>query len=246
MKILEVENLRVGFTERPVISDMSFSVSEGDVIAIIGPNGSGKTTLIKAVLGIIPARGGKIRLFGEENPKKAGKRISYIPQRMELDRTFPISLKEMLALHGGGTASLMSKYIDLLELGGVLSKKVGELSGGEMQRALLAYAVIKEPRLLIMDEPTSWVDVKGADCVLCIMEEFKSRGIAMMIVSHDFSVIGAVATGVLGIGHEGYFFEPAGSPGLETKLESLFGTTHHACPPHMSNYYAALNKKTGT
>lgn len=243
MAILEVKGLTVGFNEKPVIGGVSFSVEAGDVLAVAGPNGSGKTTLIKAVLGIIPYRSGSVRLFGGEDPKTARRRIAYIPQRMELDRTFPISLKEMLGLHGVMDASVLQRYVELLELDGLLSRRVGELSGGEMQRALLAYAVIKEPALLIMDEPTSWVDVKGADCVLCIMEEFKNKGIAMMIVSHDFSVISSVATGVLGIGHEGYFFEPVRSAELDAKIESLFGTTHHACPPTLHAHFAALNKR---
>lgn len=226
--ILKVQDIHVGYNASEVIKGLSFTVRDGDVLAVIGPNGSGKTTLIKAVLGMIPVKRGRITLFGKERPEKD--LLAYIPQRMEFDRTFPISLGEMLALHGAPA----ERYIEMLELGGLLSKKVGELSGGQMQRALLAYAIIKNPRLLIMDEPTSWVDVKGADCVLCIMEEFKKKGVAMMIVSHDFSALREVSTKVLGIGPEGYFFEPADSPALEEKTNSLFGTLHHgggrACP----------------
>jgi ABC-type Mn2+/Zn2+ transport system ATPase subunit len=235
-EILDVEDMHVGFNGKEIIKGLSFTVRDGDVLAIIGPNGSGKTTVLKAVLGTIPVKAGRVKLFGKEKFKKTGQLISYIPQRIEVDRTFPISLREMLGLSLRGAS--IEKYIDLLELRGVLSKKVGDLSGGEMQRALLAYAIIKEPALLIMDEPTSWVDVKGADCMLCIMEEFKKKGIAMMVVSHDFSVVRSVATNVLGIGPENYFFEPADSPVLEKKLESLFGTMHHEiglCPPFNIN-----------
>lgn len=232
--VLSAEDVSVGYNGKTVISELSFTVQDGEVLAVVGPNGSGKTTLLRALLGLIPLAGGKVRLFERERlkPSEAERLIAYIPQRMELDRTFPISLREMLglSLH---SASL-DKYIDMLDLRGLLRKKVGELSGGQMQRALLAYAIVKEPGLLVLDEPTSWVDVRGADCVLCIMEEFRKKGIAMMIVSHDFSVIQAVATRVLGIGHEGYFFEPAESPVLEEKIASLFGTMHHGrklCPP---------------
>jgi zinc transport system ATP-binding protein len=115
----------------------------------------------------------------------------------------------------------------MLELQALMDKKVGDLSGGQMQRAMLAYAITKEPRLLIMDEPTSWVDVKGADCFLCIMEEFKKKGIAMVIVSHDFSVVRTTATHVLGLGPEGWFFRPASDPETERQVVALFGTLHH-------------------
>ncbi len=233
-EILRVEDIHAGYNGKQVLKGLSFSVRDGDVLAVIGPNGSGKTTLLKAMLGMLPLGAGKVTLFGKERLKGKDKEalISYIPQRMELDRTFPISLGEMLGLNKRGAE--MDKYIEMLELGGLLSKKVGDLSGGQMQRALLAYAVMKGPKLLIMDEPTSWIDQKGADCILCIIEEFKKKWIAMIIVSHDLSVLRSVATHVLGLGHEGYFFEPSDSPLMSEKLAGLFGTLHHGqrlvCP----------------
>jgi ABC-type Mn2+/Zn2+ transport system ATPase subunit len=224
---LSAENLTVALDGKEIVRGVSFTLNDGEVLAVVGPNGSGKTTLLKAVLGILPVREGSVRLFGKE--KHGGREvedlIAYIPQRMEVDRTFPISLREMLGLSRKKAET--EKYLDMLELRGLLGSRVGELSGGQMQRALLAYAITKEPRLLIMDEPTSWVDVKGADCVLCIMEEFKKKGIAMVIVSHDFSVLRSTATHVLGLGPEGYFFKPARDPDIEQTVASLFGTMHH-------------------
>lgn len=228
--ILKVENLEVGYNSRAVFKGLSFTVNDGDVLAVIGPNGAGKTTLLKAILGVLPVKDGQVEFFWRQKGLPKERLIAYLPQRMTFDRTFPISLGEMLRLATGRGVS--ERYLDMLELRGLLNKKVGELSGGQLQRALLAYAISKEPELLIMDEPTSWIDVKGADCVLCIMEEFKKKRLAMIVVSHDFSVIGKVATSVLGIGAEGYFFEDAESPSLTEKLNSLFGTLHHGvCPP---------------
>ncbi len=226
-EILSATEIRAGYGGGDVLKGVSFTVQSGDVLAVVGPNGSGKTTLLMALLGMLPVSAGRIRLFGKEKltAREAESGIAYIPQRMELDRTFPISLKEMLGLSVGGAS--VEKYLDMLDLRGLLSKKVGDLSGGQVQRALFAYAIIKEPSLLVMDEPTSWVDAKGADCVLCIMEEFRRKGIAMVVVTHDYSALAAVATHVLGLGHEGYFFERAGSPLAEEKLAALFGATHH-------------------
>jgi ABC-type Mn2+/Zn2+ transport system ATPase subunit len=224
--IISAEGICAGYGGVEVISGLSFTVSRGEVLAVLGPNGSGKTTLLKAVLGIIPLSGGELRVFGKGrlSAAEAEKLISYIPQRLEIDRTFPISLSEMLALSGGGAA--LDRYIDMLELRALLDRKVGELSGGQFQRALLAYSIIKEPLLLIMDEPTSWVDVKGSDCLLCAVEELKKKGIAIIMVSHDFSVLGAVCTHVLGLGPDQAFFEPADSPELEEKIKTLMGATH--------------------
>jgi len=227
-EVITAESLSAGYDGRTVIRGISFTVQGGEVVAVLGPNGSGKTTLLKAILGIIPLREGRVRLFGKERLGEAEgeKRIAYIPQRMELDRTFPITLREMLALARRGPEA--GRYVGMLELEGLLEKSVGDLSGGQMQRALLAYALMKGPGLLIMDEPTSWVDARGASCILCIIEELKARGAAVLLVSHDFSVIKSVSTHVLGIGHDGHFFDRADSPGLEAKIISIFGPLHHA------------------
>lgn len=227
-EVIRAENIRAGYDGRPVIKGISFTVHDGEVVAVLGPNGSGKTTLLKALLGILPLKEGSVRLFGRERLGEAEweKRIAYIPQRVELDHTFPITLREMLALSRHGPEA--ERYIGMLELGSLMDKKVGDLSGGQMQRALLAYALIKGPGLLMMDEPTSWVDARGASCILCIIEELRSKGIAVLIVSHDYSMIKNVSTHVLGIGHDGYFFDRAESPGLEEKLHSIFGAMHHA------------------
>ena len=226
-EVIRAEGLEAGFGPASVVRGLDLTVHDGDVVAVVGPNGSGKTTLLKALLGMMPLRAGTVRLFGHERfagPEREAL-VAYIPQRMELDRTFPISLREMLRLSLHEPA--IDKYVDMLELGGLLDKRVGDLSGGQMQRALLAYSVIKEPRLIVMDEPTSWVDARGADCILCIIEELKEKGIAMMVVSHDFSVIRAVSTHVLGLGPDGHFFESVTSPQIESRIMGLFGTTHH-------------------
>jgi ABC-type Mn2+/Zn2+ transport system ATPase subunit len=226
-EVIVAENITAGYDGRHVIKNLGFTVSGGDVAAVLGPNGSGKTTLLKAVLGMMPLKEGRVRLFGHApgEPRLEGK-VAYIPQRMEIDRTFPITLGEMLNL--SKHAPELERYIDMLELRKHMRKKVGDLSGGQMQRALLAYALIKGPGLLIMDEPTSWVDARGASCILCIVEELRGKGAAVLFVSHDYSAIKTVCTHVLGVGHEGYFFERADSPALDEKINELFGPIHHA------------------
>jgi ABC-type Mn2+/Zn2+ transport system ATPase subunit len=230
-EIIIAENISAGYDGRRIIDGVSFSFRGGDVVAVLGPNGSGKTTLLKAVLGMLPLKDGTVRLFGHRpGHAELEGRVAYIPQRLELDRTFPITLGEMLSLSRGGAQAdhHAEHYIDMLELRANLKKKVGDLSGGQMQRALLAYALIKEPGLLILDEPTSWVDVRGASCTLCIINELRDKGKAVLIVSHDFSGIKSVCTHVLGVGHEEYFFLPADSPELEGKITALFGPMHHS------------------
>jgi ABC-type Mn2+/Zn2+ transport system ATPase subunit len=229
-EVIVADNITAGYDGRRIITGLSFRVGAGEVVAVLGPNGSGKTTLLKAVLGMLPLRQGGVSLFGHKpgTAELEGK-VAYIPQRMEFDRTFPITLGEMLSLSRPGAVAdhHVEHYIDMLELRGHLQKKVGDLSGGQMQRALLAYALIKEPELLILDEPTSWVDVRGASCTLCIIDELRAKGRSVLIVSHDFSAIKSVCTHVLGVGHEDYFFGRADSPELEKKIAELFVPMHH-------------------
>lgn len=173
--VLEVSGLTAGYERgRDVLRGVSFGIDDGDVLTVVGPNGSGKTTLLKAILGLVPIGSGNIKVLGAKGPLKGsstGRGIAYIPQRLEPDRTFPLSVREFLLL--GAERADQGAHINLLDLGPLLDRKMGELSGGQMQRALLAYAIARRPRLLLMDEPTSWVDAKGADCVLCVMEELK-------------------------------------------------------------------------
>lgn len=242
---IRAEGISAGYAEREVITDLSFSLNRGEVLAIIGPNGSGKTTLLRALLGLMPIKSGNLSFFGKPRlaPKEAERLIAYIPQRLEFDRSFPISLREMLILSTPNAD--IEKYLDMLDLRGLLDRRVGELSGGQMQRALLAYAIIKEPGLLVMDEPTSWVDVRGADCIICIIEEFRRKGIAIAVVSHDFCSLQPVATHVLGLGAEGHFFAAAGSDGLDDKMAGMFGSKHHSGPCVINNVTWAKNRTDG-
>jgi ABC-type Mn2+/Zn2+ transport system ATPase subunit len=229
-EVVRATGLAVGYAGQAVASGLSFSVSDGDVLAVVGPNGSGKTTLVRTLLGLMPPLGGSLSVLGASGPPtpaEAARHVAYIPQRLELDRTFPLSVHEFLSLNPRGPGA--EAYLDMLELRPLLHRRMGELSGGQTQRALLAYAIMKEPRLLVMDEPTSWVDAKGADCIVCIIGEFKRRGIAMIMVTHDLHALSGVATHVLGVGApETWFFRPVTDAALPSMLDTLSGTGHHS------------------
>lgn len=234
--IIEAQGVSAGYNGRQIVDNVSFGLREGEVLAVVGPNGSGKTTLLKALLGMMRLSAGEVRLMGKSSlsPADIERTVAYIPQRMEIDRTFPLSLREMLSLSARGAD--YSRFLDFLELRDLLDRRVGELSGGQLQRAMMAYAAAKDPKLLVMDEPTSWVDAKGADCALCIMEEFKKNGMAMLVVTHDFSSLEGIATHVLGISQAiegGYFFGSVSDKGIAERAESLFGLSHHGGTNHV-------------
>jgi len=234
--ILQAEGLSAGYAGRDIFSNVSFGLRDGEVLAVVGPNGSGKTTLLRALLGMIKPSSGEVRLLGRRGlgAPDAERAVAYIPQRMEIDHTFPLSLREMLALSAPGVD--YTHYLDFLELRELLDRRVGELSGGQLQRAMMAYAAAKDPKLLVMDEPISWVDARGADCALCIMEEFKKNGMAMLVVTHDFSSLEGIATHVLGISQAiegGHFYGSVSDRGIAERAESLFGLSHHGGSNHV-------------
>ena len=246
--VIEASGLTAGYAGREIIRDVSFGLRDGDVLAVVGPNGSGKTTLLRALLGMIRPSGGTVSLLGRSGirPSDIERLVAYIPQRFEIDRTFPLSLREMLSLSIKGGD--YERHLDFLDLRDLLDRRVGDLSGGQLQRAMMAYAAAKDPRLLVMDEPTSWVDARGSDCALCIMEEFKKKGMAMLVVTHDFSSLEGIATHVLGLSQAletGYFFGPVSEPGMAGRAESLFGLGHHGGSNHIHCAFRAARAGDG-
>ena len=163
-EIIKIEHLSVDYDGRAALEDVNISFFEDDFVGIIGPNGGGKSTLVKSILGLVPYSG-SISFAG----KIAGRHsIGYMPQQNQFDKSFPISVAE-LVLSGLQSGKGLRRYsredktkvqatLELLGISHLSDKQIGELSGGELQRALLGRAIISEPALLILDEPANFVD----------------------------------------------------------------------------------------
>ncbi len=169
----------------------SLSISCGDFVGIIGPNGGGKTTFIKALLGLVQPCDGRII-------RSKGLRIGYMPQHRTLDTSFPVSVMELVCsgLQGGAlrrkiTSSDKAYCCELLEMTGISDisgRQIGELSGGQLQRAMLCRSIVSRPDLLILDEPTTYVDSRFQDNFYSILEKLNST-MSIIIVSHDLGTI---------------------------------------------------------
>lgn len=189
-----------------ILDQVSFTVREGDMYAVIGPNGGGKTTLLKIILGLLPASAGTVRIFGE--PPAVGRcRAGYVPQFRSFDFRFPITVREMV-LSGrlSHTRGVMRHYRDedhrvtrsVLEELGLLDlsdRPIRNLSGGEQQRVILGRALVGRPRLLVLDEPTVYVDAPTEVHFFDILEELR-RSMTILLVSHDIGVISRHVTRV--------------------------------------------------
>jgi len=193
--LLKIENLTVGYDKVPVLKNVNLEIFDNDFLGVIGPNGGGKTTLLKAILGLLKPEHGKILFRDDMHGRK--KPIGYLPQVRHIDRKFPITVFDVV-LSGSimenrkkEKAEAKAKVEDLLHEMGVANirnKAIGELSGGQMQRVFLCRALLSNPKLLILDEPDTFVDNRF-EGELYEKLRLLNEKIAIILVSHDVGTI---------------------------------------------------------
>lgn len=222
-KILEVKDLAVSFDGFNVFHDLSFEVRRGEVVAVVGPNGAGKTVLFRALLGLIKRHG---LVYWAKHTK-----IGYVPQKLFIDSQFPVSVldffkfktksKEAIveALHSVG---LNGNFEDLKS--NILNKKMGELSGGQLQRVLIAWSIINKPDVLLFDEPTSGIDVGGEETIYNLLHKLQtSSHLAIILISHDLNIVYKYADKVLCLNKEMVCYGPPHEVLNTTNLSQLYG-----------------------
>jgi len=193
--LIQLEHVTAGYDNGIVLRDVSLTISEQDFIGVIGPNGGGKTTLIKLILGLIKPLSGKIHRFDDQ----AGSFIGYLPQQSFIDRKFPITVQDIvlsgLMSAGKGLSRYSSKdkqyalnLLDQMGIGYLAKRTAGELSGGQLQRVFICRALISSPKLLILDEPNTFVDNRFEHEMYELLQEFNKK-MAIMIISHDVGTI---------------------------------------------------------
>jgi len=201
---LDIRNLTVKYQDTLALDSVTFSVAAGDYVGVVGPNGSGKTTLIKAILGLAGRAGGEIDLFGQPRAQFTDwRRIGYLPQatQMLLER-FPATVREVVA-SGCLAGKRFPKWLDrsdwaavkrVLHLVGLEAQArqlIGRLSGGQRQRALLARALVLEPELLMLDEPTAALDPAFRETFYQTLQILnRQHGATILLVTHDTETIG--------------------------------------------------------
>lgn len=189
--VLEVQNLEVKSGGYTILSNINFKVKEGETLAIIGPNGAGKSVLFRTLLGLMPASKGNIVW-------REGVRIGYVPQKLFVDKSLPLSVREFLHFKKDG-----GKIKAALELTGlkdrtILNKKIGTLSGGELQRVLIAWAIIDNPDVLLFDEPLTGIDIGGEETIYSLLHSLSNaKETTVIMISHDLGIVYKYAGSVL-------------------------------------------------
>jgi len=198
MHVIKIENLSFAYEKEKVLENINLIVEEKDFLAIIGPNGGGKSTLLKLILGIITTKQGSIKVLGKA-PKESLRQIGYVPQNTNVNTDFPIKVIEVVLMgHVDGKRPLFGYGKDEIACAmGALTQvgmqeyaqtKIGSLSGGQRQRVMIARALCAHPQILILDEPTSSIDIKGQREIYELLKVLNEH-ITVIVVSHDISVI---------------------------------------------------------
>ena len=199
---IEVSGLRCAYGgASPVLDDVNLAIPEGAFVGIVGPSGAGKTTFFRALLGALEPAAGTIRVFGGQ---VSAQRVGYVPQLETVDWNFPVTVSEVVAMGLAQAGRMFSwpwlsyehskrvkKLLDRLGIGELEKRHIRDLSGGQQQRVFLARALVREPRLLLLDEPTTGVDIKTRHDVLHLLAELNHDGVTVVLTTHDLNSVAA-------------------------------------------------------
>jgi ABC-type Mn2+/Zn2+ transport system ATPase subunit len=221
---ISVKNLTVQFGDLEVLKDISFDIQEGEITAILGPNGSGKSTLMRCILGLQEYKG-TIEVLGGR-VENAYENIGYLPQRFTFDREFPITVREFmeLALKKGVDKRMIEDTLHEVGMIAVIDKRLGELSGGQLQRVLIARALINNPKILILDEPEAGIDIEAERNFYNIIKHLdETHNITIVIISHEVELVYDFAEKVICLNKQLVCHGVPSQVLTKDKLEEMYG-----------------------
>lgn len=232
--ILQVSGLKVKFDNHLILDDISFEIKRDDTLAIIGPNGAGKTVLFRALLGLIPFEG-KVEWAPDI-------KIGYVPQKLSVGKDIPLTVLEFLQFKENDIKKI---HEVLTEVGfqneaehihndkRVLKTRIGALSGGELQRVLIAYALLGNPQVLLFDEPTAGVDVAGEETIYSLIHKLQAKvDLTIVFISHEIQVVNKYAGNVLCLNKEKICFGPPLEVVDKVSLAKMYGEEVHLYAHH--------------
>ena len=197
--IVEINSVTCGYEKQRVLTDVSLHIMPGDFVGLLGPSGSGKTTLLRTVLGAVDIYEGEVLVNGVATSKKRP-RVGYVPQLETIDWNFPVTVQEVVMMgrtmenrlfpwYRKEEKDLAAEMMDRLGILGLANRHIRELSGGQQQRVFLARALISSPQLLLLDEPTSGVDIKTRDDVMHLLHDLNHDGVTIIITTHEINAV---------------------------------------------------------
>ena len=196
--IINIDDVSFSYSNIPVVRNVNLAVREGEFLGVIGPNAGGKSTLLKLILGLLQPDAGEITVFGKR-PEKGRSRIGYVPQHPAFSRDFPINVRDAVLLgrlgetrwYGGYTQEdkeIAINALKVVEIDNIRNQTIDSLSGGQLQRVLIARALASRPDILILDEPTANIDVRAEEDIFGLLKQYNDH-MTIIVVSHDIGFI---------------------------------------------------------
>ena len=210
MPLVSVQAVSYKYNSESVLENVSFNIEEGDFLGIIGPNGAGKTTLFHCMLGLLNSYSGRITILNQDikKNKKIFKKIGYIPQQKSIDQKFPLTVQELvsLSLTRETPKNVVFEILKQVGLYNMKNKTIGQLSGGQQQRVLIAKALVNNPIILMLDEPTNELDQKSQHDFYFLLKELNEKNkITIIWTSHDMDAVNKYANKVSCINKRMFF-----------------------------------------
>ncbi len=226
--LIKLQDVWFAYNGEPVLEDVSLQVRQGDFMAIIGPNGGGKTTLMKIMLGLLKPQRGKVQVF-DEPPDSHHRSIGYVPQDVDRNRNFPISVFDVVGMglhhkrHSRQTITArIEQALERVDMLDFKNRRIGELSGGQTQRVMIARALVTGPELLMLDEPTASIDSLGQQDFYEFLKDL-NREVTIIVISHDYMALSSHIKSVTCVNRRVFHHE-----GPELSAEMLDKT--YRCP----------------
>lgn len=224
------------------LANVDFSIDAGDALALVGPNGSGKSTLIKALLGLVSAQRGEVRVLGE-TPRRAAGHAGYLPQHDEIDLEFPISLQQVVMMGryrhlgpfrwpGQADREAVRSALERVNLAQHAKAHFGSLSGGQRQRGLLARALVDKPQLLLLDEPFNGLDTTSRKALMATLRQLRAEGVGIIVSTHDLELAHQVCSHILLVNKTQIAFGDIHDTLVPENVSAAFGESHDHLDTH--------------
>ncbi len=192
--VLEVSHLNLRYGNRTILEDISFTLEQGQRIAVVGPNGAGKSTLFKVIAGVIAPTTGKVYVYGERPSGHIC--IAYVPQRTQVDWQFPVNIYDVVMmgrvgvlgiarLPGKQDHQLVRHCLEIVGLSDLATRQISELSGGQQQRMFIARALAQQAEIILMDEPLNGLDIPSQEAIFSILNTLQENNVTVMVATHD-------------------------------------------------------------
>lgn len=223
--ILEVKDLTVRIEDNTILSNLNFNIKKGETLAVIGPNGAGKSVLFRTLLGLIPHKGDVVW--------QKGITVGYVPQKLYIEKNFPLSVLEFLEFKKGTKSIKEALSLTGLADKKILHKKLGNLSGGELQRVLIAWSILDEPDVVLFDEPLTGIDIGGEETIYSLIHNLsQAKRSTMLLISHDLGMVYKYADNVLCINKKQICMGVPSDVVNDENTKKLYGQHHQGIHHH--------------